>query len=325
MTQLGEAVAIGVMSEADVPCPLDHDDIQPIKSENNFVGDGGVLGRNMENAKSSITYGPNQSGKPGARQYPTSSADTDWPVTVDGHAYPVTCAAHHLIPAQASLKKATALHKWMVYKKKPEPVGGAGGGSVSGSVWADVGYDVNGVENGVWLPGNYAVGGAGTGDWTSAPSALDNESSSAKKAPAAPADSTKLSGLRHNFDTDNRKGQYVAGATYVFNAQFHDSHGNYSLLVTSMLDKIAQKYQELKLDIQPSCSKCKQRRDKAADEGIPTHFGLAHRLNSVSDRLSRYLIGRRGHPEVYTSDWGRAAHMQGMHLVSSYAPPILES
>lgn len=327
MTELAESVAIGVLSEFEVECPLDHSDIQPIKSENNFVGDGGALGKNMESGKSAITYQPNLSSSPAKRIYPSTEADNSWPVVVDGHPYPVTCAAHHLIPAQAALKKAVALHKWMVYKKQPEPVGGAGGSPAKGQVWADVGYDVNGVENGVWLPGNYAVGGAtgGTGEWTSTPSALDNENASAKVGPPPPPESRKLTGLRHTFFDANRKGQYVMGATYVFNSQFHDSHGQYSLFVTSILDKIAQQYQERGYDLEPPCPKCKERLKKAADEGIPTHFALANRLNGVSDRLSRYLIGKRGHPSVYTSDWGKGAYLEGMHMVSSNSPPILES
>lgn len=324
MTQLGEAVAIGVLSEFEVECPLDHSDLTPIKSENNFVGDGGTLGKNMEAAKSAITYKPNLPDTPAKRPYPETDANNSWPVMVDGHSYPVTCAAHHLIPAQAALKKSVALHKWMVYKKQSEPLGGSG--SASGKVWADVGYDVNGVENGVWLPGNYAVGGGtgGTAEWTSAPSALDNEKASAKTAPPAPPQSRQLTGVRHTFFNNNRKGQYVMGATHLFNAQFHDSHGDYSLFVTGILDKIAQTYQERKLDLEPSCPKCKERLKKVADEGIPTHFMLAHRLNSVSDRLSRYLIGKRGHAQVYTSSWGRGAHLEGMHMVSSNSPPILE-
>ncbi len=327
MTQIGEAVAIGVISDGSDPeCPLNHDDLTPIQSTNNFVGDGGTLGRNMAAGTSSITYAPNRSGSPEARPYPSTSADDSWPVTVDGHTYPVTCAAHHLIPAQASLKKARALHKWLVYKKQTETLGGAGGGSASGEVWADVGYDVNGLENGVWLPGNYAVGGGsgGTAEWVSAPSALDNERASAKPPPPAPPESRKLSGLRHTFFDDNRKGQYVMGATYVFNAQFHDSHGEYSTIVTAALDKLATLYQEKKYDTEPPCPKCKQRLDKVKEEGIPTHFGLAHRLNAVSDRFSRYLVGKRGHPQVYTSDWGKGAYLEGMHMVSSYSPPILE-
>lgn len=327
MTQIGEAVAIGVINDPDVPpCPLNHDNLAPIQSSNNFIGDGGKLGDNMKAGTSTITYEANRSGPIEKRPYPTSAADEDWPVEVDGHFYPVTCAAHHIIPAQASLKKAKVLHKFMVYKKQTEPVGGSGGGPAKGVVWADVGYDINGTENGVWLPGNYAVGGGagGTGEWTSAPSALDNEKASAKPAPPTPADSRKLTGDRHTFFDANRKGQYVMGATYLYNAQFHDSHGEYSDIVTTALDKLGTLYQERKYDTEPPCPKCKERLAKVKEEGSPTPFALAHRLNAVSERFSRYLIGKRGHPVIYTSNWGKGAHLEGMHMVSSNSPIPLE-
>ena len=56
----------------------------------------------------------------------------------------VVPAAHHLIPGNASLKKATPLLKFMIAAKGPP--------------WSsDVGYDVNAKQNGVWLPGSYGV------------------------------------------------------------------------------------------------------------------------------------------------------------------------
>lgn len=320
MTELGEAIAIGIVSETSVECPLNHDDLNPISSENEFVGDGGTLGKNMEAGKSTITYAPNKRNDPDKVPYPTLNTDKAWPIEIEGHDYPVTCAAHHLIPAQASLKKAKQLHEWMVYKHNPQPTGGSGGGPAKGIVWADVGYDVNGVENGVWLPGNYAVGGNGTGEWTGAPSAYpDNEQSSARPAPPHKSDpaSRSLSGLRHTFNDNNRKAQYVMAATWLYNAQFHDSHGDYSIFVTEILDKIASLYSEKKSQMQTDCPKCKERFDKIKNEGEPTHFGLAHRLNGVSSRLKVYLVGKRGHPTVHTSKWGKYADHEGMHMVSS--------
>lgn len=55
----------------------------------------------------------------------------------------VTPAAHHLIPGNASLGRATSLHKYM---KKSR-----------GLIRSDIGYDVNASGNGVWLPGSYGV------------------------------------------------------------------------------------------------------------------------------------------------------------------------
>lgn len=58
----------------------------------------------------------------------------------------VGAAAHHLLPGNASVKKAAALHKYMLWQGK-NPLG----------LMGPIGYDINNAENGVWLPGNYAV------------------------------------------------------------------------------------------------------------------------------------------------------------------------
>ena len=317
MTNLLDGLGPGFIEEKSFECPLDHS-ITKISSKNQFKGDGGTLGDNMKSGTSTILYEPNKSGKTPKVPYPALKGVEDWPIEIDEHYYPVTCAAHHLIPAQAALKKATSLHVWMVYKHEPEPLGGSGGSSAKGQVWADVGYDVNGVENGVWLPGNYAVGGGkgGTRDWTSAASAFpDNEGSSTPPTPEKPAHkaSRKLTGLRHTFDDDdNRKTQYVLQATQLYGAQFHDSHEDYSRFVTDLLQKLGSLYKDRRVKQRYSCSKCEDRFKKIDDEGMPTPFALAHKLNGVSLRLKGYLVGKRGHATVYTSTWGRSAAADGV-------------
>lgn len=318
--ELLETIAVAVFAEKAVECPLDHKDLEKIDSENQFVGVGTTLGEKMKDRTSTIIFAKNQQGKPDKQPYPEKAED-GWPIEIEDEDYPVTCAAHHLIPAQASLKKAETLHDWLVYKNEPEPLGGKGGKSTAeGIVWADVGYDVNGSENGVWLPGNYAVGGNGTREWTSAPSAYasgpDPDGDDDSPPPAPPRkrarSGRKLTGIRHQFDDDNRKSQYVLQATKLVNAQFHDSHGDYSDFVLGILDKIGLLYATKQKEWQSDCKKCQDRFNKIKDEGIPTHFSLAHRLNSVSNRLRDFLVGRRGHPIVYTSNWGRAAFETGV-------------
>jgi len=310
-----ESIAVKVFKEKPVECPIDHEDLKKIDSKNQFIGVGTTLGENMVNRVSSIIYDPNSQGKPDKQPYPPEAED-GWPIEIDDNDYPVSCAAHHLIPAQASLKKAETLHDWLVYKHEPEPLGGKGGKKTAeGLVWADVGYDVNGSENGVWLPGNYAVGGNGTGEWTKAPSAYavpdpDGDDDSAPPPPPRKPKpgNRKITGIRHAFDDDNRKSQYVLQATQLMNAQFHDSHGDYSDFVLGVLEKLGNLYSKNKKKWQSDCSKCQERFDKVDDEGIPTHFSLAHRLNSVSRRMKDFLVGKRGHHIVYTSTWGRAAY-----------------
>lgn len=302
MTELMESIAIGVFNAGGTRCPFDHTNPKPPTVKNYFIGDGGILGKKLEAGDSTILYEPLRKS---ASQEVYPETDEDEPIKIDGFTYPVTCAAHHLIPAQESLKKVKALHDWMVHKDEPEPLTS---GETSGIVWADVGYDVNGAENGVWLPGNYAVGGNGTGEWTYAPSALaDNEEASVRTRRKPKTSSSKLTGLRHEIEDDNRKWQYVKQATKEFRAQFHDRHRDYSDFVIGILEKLAALYADRKIKSETSCNECKERIKKFKKLGIPTPFILSQRLNGVSTRLRRYLVGKRGHKIVYASNWGKAA------------------
>lgn len=295
MTELAESVMIGLIADSgDVPCPFDHDAPAPEKVNNQLVGNGGTLGSCME-AGSGTTLYPPLKRKLRPVPYPEQA---EREVTVGEHSYPVWCAAHHLIPAQASLKKATQLKRFMEKGRGPS------------KLWSDIGYDVNGLQNGVWLPGNYAVGGMGTGDWVGAPSAMDGdaeEGSVRRRAARRSASSTKLDGLRHEIDPDNRKWLYVDKATRLVNAQFHDAHVDYNKFVLGILNKIGASLQERKkknLD-GLACRKCAKREEKIAEYGIPPPFSLIKRLDGVSARLRSYLKGRRGHAMVFTSRWGK--------------------
>lgn len=64
----------------------------------------------------------------------------------DGTKTDIVPAAHHLLPGNASVKKASDLHKYMLWN-----------GDNSLGLSGPIGYDINCTQNGVWLPGNYAV------------------------------------------------------------------------------------------------------------------------------------------------------------------------
>lgn len=297
MTDVGEGVAIGVVLGKEVDCPFDHETTEPTEIKNQLVGNGGTLGDNMTAGSSTVLYEPKRKPQTAVANPDQSKGDT--PIDIGEWLYPVSCAAHHIIPAQASLKKATKLLKFM---KK--------GGSKPNKLWSDIGYDVNGIENGVWLPGNYAVGGNGTGDWVGAPSAFDGDNelgSVRKRAARRSSASSKLDGVRHEIDPNNRKWLYVDQATRLFNAQFHDAHVDYSKFVLKILNKIAEQMQNARKNSidDLACPKCKQRQEKIAEYGIPPPYSLAQRLNGVSGRLRGYLKGKRGHKVVFTSRWGK--------------------
>src|SRR5262245_54247029 len=165
----------------DNKCPFSHEKPNPTE-KNELGGLGTKLGENME-AGIGICHETRKSGAYASgdkecdpRKRPAKEKIVSVTITVGGEViklgkkqrplpYPVTCAAHHLIPAQESLKGHQILD-YMCKKgetqdfrkgKKADPK------AVSSSkVWGNVAYNVNGCHNGVWLPGNYAVGG-GTG------------------------------------------------------------------------------------------------------------------------------------------------------------------
>ncbi len=300
MTQLGEMIAVGVMKIEGSDCPFDHDPGKPPEVENVLKGSGTTLGASLAGACTTILHAPNRRTDPTAVPYPSVPPLASKPVKIDEFDYPVTCAAHHLIPAAGSLKHASALLEWI---EKPK------------GVWANVGYDVNGAENGVWLPGNYAVGGNGTGQWEAAPSILpDEEHASAPvlpKLPKPPPGSSVIRGYRHDFD-EGRKGLYVLQATALHKAQFHDSHGPYNEFVLGILQELGLKYQKKYPHAVTFCADCKDTEKKRSDLGRPTPFRIAHQLNSVSNKLRSYLVGSRGHPTVYTSRWGMQAQRKGL-------------
>jgi len=98
--------------------------------ENGEHNDASVLGGNLSNRpKWSI-------------QHPVDPED---PIE-EGTETEIVPAAHHLLPGNASVKKALRLHKYMLWQGK-NPLGLLG----------PIGYNINDARNGVWLPGNYAV------------------------------------------------------------------------------------------------------------------------------------------------------------------------
>ncbi|NTV95627.1 MAG: hypothetical protein HGA75_09455 [Thiobacillus sp.] len=319
MTQIGEAVAIGMVDEDEVECPFDHDNPTPPEVDNQLIGEGGKLATKMGNGTSTHLYAPlkvkravvkNPKAVKGHPFFEKCDAvtiiDTD-AATGERHVhkYPVTSAAHHLIPAQEALKVSRLL-AFMVKKGSSAQLKGAT--YTTGAVWANVGYEVNGSENGVYLPGSYAVGGGkgGLGLWTENDDHPDKEEEDVTEAPDI--QSSELTGALNQITETNRKWRYVRQAMKLAPGHFHDRHESYSRFVTEILNKIFSDYRRLyQRSIKESaCSKCKEKGDKIKELGIPTPFGLVTRLDMLADNLRICLNGSSWRPNVFTSKWGEA-------------------
>ena len=174
MAELGEGVKVGTFIDPKDKCPFSHEAPPDEEIKNVLIGKGGWLKSRMTGGKQTFLYdkSPYRGNDDKKMKRPK---ETDWhpfarksplPIqltfpTEDGGqrtvGYKATCAAHHLIPAQQSLKESDLL-VYMVGKDESGASAELNDGSkVTGKCWTNVGYDVNGSQNGVYLPGSYAV------------------------------------------------------------------------------------------------------------------------------------------------------------------------
>ena len=137
MTQLGESVTVGMIDDNESPCPFDHTEPEPPAVDNDLIGIGSTLARRMKGGKSTLLYEPmvrkvEEVLDPRHREgheFKDKARVVKVPIAVRSpkkgqpdtvlHAYPVTCAAHHCIPAQESLKHSKLL-AYMVKKGSTE-------------------------------------------------------------------------------------------------------------------------------------------------------------------------------------------------------------
>lgn len=251
--------------DVKLECPFSHEDKKKNLS-NELKGVGTTLGTNMESGDQTILNDDEGGGKPlPAKQWmPRPSKDPDKsavyqeqkPITLINlkskarKSYALTCAAHHLIPAQASLRDCD-LMQWI--KEGSE-------------IREDIGYNVNGLQNGVWLPGNYAM----RGKWGKMKDSED--------------DVADLSDGPTSGKIEDAQYWYAICAMVKVGAQFHDAHPDYSDFVTKCLNKVAV----LMSEQDHFCEKCKKKSKKPK----PAPFKLVHRLNLISDRLRGRLVGQ---------------------------------
>jgi hypothetical protein len=334
MPQIGEAFNVALILDSKMDCPFSHEDVEKLTIENDLIGVGSTLQTRLKgptptyhknspvfekeknkilNPKDVAKHPFHRKNQPAIRLDLGRKGEDD----VDIVAYKVSCAAHHLIPAQESLKQSK-LEEYLLKK------GTTGPGGRAGKCRDDVGYDVNGSQNGVYLPGPYAVTGkkAGRKKWIPLADSPDAEwpppSDDEDEAEDYETDVDKsmlLTGGVTCKKNRSRKWLYVREVTKLargytergYGGQFHDRHQLYSYNVAEALDTLhamLQKRQPRK-NVKSPCSKCEdQKKKQNPDDKVPTPFALVTRLNKMSDRLEGKVKGSLYHPGLCTSAWG---------------------
>jgi hypothetical protein len=280
--ELGEEVAVSEIDTDDWECPFSHD--KPGEVQNELDTNAGKLGTRMGNGTSTRLWddssGTFKPQKIDAPKQPASDVIQE-PYNVylaldhlgNSITTPFSVAAHHLIPGEASLPNSSLID----YIK--------GGDFIS----SDIGYGVNGRENGIWLPTHHAL---------------------SQKMPVLPYETEK-----HAYASMSDEGSDTVGSTVSMytqavmeqtKSQFHDDHTSatdYSNFVIKVLNKIHANLVAIK---NYNCDKCKNATSGGGK--LPPPHTLVHRLNSVSARLAGFLVGspRSWRPPVYTSPHARA-------------------
>jgi hypothetical protein len=344
--EIGELVSVPIPELGeDGKCVFSHDPPDP-KEKNELGGIGTTLGENMEGGKGIC----HESRPDGAYATDTKVLDPrkrsgkakvdSVVITVNNEVvtlsnrplpYPLTCAAHHLIPAQESLKGHDIL-QYMCKKGEKQDFRNSKSAApavVSGSkVWGNVAFNVNGAHNGVWLPGNYAVGG-GTGgahvwksradarrkdklgnqnwvdaldvsasDWDTGDDDDEEEAKDAMKRALGKAKKRAfmLAGEHQKIADGNPKWAYVMAAMDGIGAQFHDRHEDYSNEVASYLTKIAAAYKNMHTKSAKKCPDCDtaSRPKGMTKSEVGPPYGIVGRLLSAAEFFRRYVGSTAG-------------------------------
>jgi len=216
------------------------------KSQGDEEDETGDEAQSYKFKNDSDTLGKNLGGRPKSMQIPFGEKS-----------YDAMVAAHHLIPGNASLKKST-LFKSKKYLWK------------DGKAKGNIGYNINGENNGIWSPGNYGVRPWGTKGKT--------------------------------FETNSRMTaeQFAFAAMKKCRVQFHDAHPKYSKFVKDALDKV---YEKLKNGEDIWCLEAKKK-EKSPEEKDPLYV-LVHRLDEISARMKRMLCFPTSNwkSNIYTSSF----------------------
>jgi hypothetical protein len=284
MAELGEPVAIGVITDEEWKCPFEHK--KPGTATNHLDNDSEKLATRVRNGWSTQVWaeeGDNIVPKDNQTLAPKIDEATDCPggtVDVDGIPRPYSVAAHHLIPGDASLPKS----KLMKFIKE-------------GEIWGDIGYDVNGAENGLFLPTQTAL----MREMHASEGVLPNMEPGVRKWQDLSKYIKKKKESR--FGIMSFQEVYAYRIMLKTGRQFHDAHPEYSKKVIEDLEAINVK---LVATSGYHCDKCKESKDK--DGKLPPPYMLVGRLNALSRRLAGHLWGNaiRWNEPYFTSRFARS-------------------
>ena len=321
MTEVMESVTVNVVLEPMYACPFPHEKADFPNPDNNFLGDGDVLGENMEKPFQTAVLTEHQASGVVAVMRPSRESGSALyrvarPIRLGGYdpeTLPLTCAAHHLIPAQASLRSAQSLAVYLFKdtakfyqsvvvdkgsKKKRKQAVDVSGGKLT----HNVGYDVNGIQNGVWLPGPYAlrarevvadVFGEKAAKKKRRPSVVDRMRTQTRP------DDDALDGEDFVENPDGETGAeperepfdyyflYTVAAMQKVGTQYHDGHTEYSKFVREALERLSVLL--YMIDVHLTCTKCRDTRPPGDKLWPP--YELLRWLNSLSGRLKGFLVG----------------------------------
>lgn len=287
MTQLGETVAVAAFSESDKTCPM-----EPHKKKKTLTGKAievksvAALRKAMKEGQSTRQW--KQDGDDfveaehfDATKKPPPKYDKR-PIEIAGEKYPLSIAAHHLIPGKASLPKSSL--KDYIWKSE-------------GLIDGDIGYDVDGAENGKWLA-THQIMSSKMGKKQEI--VIEDDSDPTRTEGLSWAELSDIAKKKEgNPETYNELFvlRYSQQAMALLNSQFHDSHANYNTWVKIKLDQISQVIDSFS----SMCEKCKKKKKKT-----PPYL-LVYRLNTLSKMCNTILSGRPHLRwlKIYTSELSR--------------------
>jgi hypothetical protein len=267
---------------ANAPEDIADDDKAAVQGKQS--NDGGLLGQNLEAGRAGQADGGPFPADDFVYRQPANDSKRGRLTRLRMLAYrdaaagdfPISVAAHHLIPGNASLY-SSELVNYMEDGKSVRSMS-----NKSYTIEGYIGYDVNGSHNGVWLPGNYAI-----------KTALPERRKDDRVLPAREG-TTPVEGVSWRaLSTNHEEWQfaYVAGACKAGGGQFHDTHSTpYSSSVKGNLQKIT-------IALATHLDTCEECKDKSK---VPPPFRVKRRLHAVSARLREYLMGP---PEAWKRPW----------------------